>query len=161
MAIVDRLRSLRIGKPAKIAGVSVVRLGDDEFKVDDATYNAVGLADWLTERPTVDVTYTRIGFILRTPLGSAVGAFRCKDKNQYAQLLDYAKSRGLYVWCGDVKTIDDREFICGPYWVDWSSIPEVKEARSSPVTFRCKSCAVSFKSKSGHTLHMKAKHGSV
>jgi hypothetical protein len=160
MSITDRLRSIKIGKSAKIAGKTIVRLSDDEFKIDDDFYASEKAAELLSEKPATDVTYTRTGFILRTPLGAHVGSYKCHDRQRYNKLLEHARSKGLYVWIGDLREIDGKEYIIGPYSVEWSSIPDLVEEKKLKVELECRECNLSFKSQSGYTLHMKARHSS-
>lgn len=159
MAILERLKAIKIGKSAKIAGKVIYRVGEDEFKLDDDYMTANKLTEVLAETPLADMSYKRIGFILKTTDGATVGSYKCADKHQYHSLLSHAKLKKLRIWCGDIKVLDGREAIIGPLWVDWASFSDDKEDKpSGNKVLRCQKCGIEFKSQSGYTLHMKAKH---
>lgn len=106
-----------------------------------------------------DLKYETTAFVLKNPLGGIVGHYKCNDKKQLNTLREYAKKKKLYLYFADIVVIDGKECISSLMAVDWNTVPELSESKpESTVKLTCKTCKISFKSKSGFTLHMKSKH---
>lgn len=160
MAIIDRIKAIKHGKSLKINGRAVRRIGDDEYQIDGDIINGNKAVELLSEPQESADIYDRIAFVLCMPNGGIVACYRCKNKQQHNIIIEYAKSKKYYLYYADiVKVGESIEYATKTMSVEWATVPDIIDSvEKKEQKFECKACKIKFKSQSGYTLHMKAKH---
>ncbi len=161
MNTIDKLRSIKHGKSAKVGNKIVIRIGDDEYKIGEEYYTLNEAVPHLADAViSNDHHYDRLAFMVVMPTGGIMSYHKCRSKQEHNRLLEYAKQKSCYLYYADLKRgKDGSELIQFPMVVDWASVPDVETHESTAKeALECKRCKMKFKSRSGYTLHMKSKH---
>jgi hypothetical protein len=177
------LKNLGQDKTRKILGVEVTR-HNSEFIIDGEYYAIIEAVEFINSKGSLDYS----AFILVRPgcnPNNASRAFRIGSKAERTELLKYAKSKNLYVYSGNVKLVDGKPHVEGPFAFIWDSMPSDTEKKPNKwpsgglrtikkkkkknikvlqdelgvrVELHCPYCSSTFSSTSGRTLHIKSKH---
>lgn len=106
------------------------------------------------EKKQGKIDYERTAFILKKPYSCriSVGPIKINNRESHKKLLEYAKTKQLYVWYGQ---IEDNK-LCGHMLIDWMSVPEASSnVEPTKSELKCEKCGKICSSKPGLTLHLK------
>lgn len=164
MALSDRLEKIKIGKTVTIVGKLITRAAANSYLYEESEYSRDALARLIGEInvASAELQYEKTAFILGTPLGGVIASYRVKNKKEYAQVLEEAKRRKLYLYYTDIKEKDGKMVVSYPLLVDWASVPDA--AAPAPIVVEsvnaiiCPTCSKKLSSKVGLALHIKSKH---
>lgn len=159
----SNLVKMKNGVVKRIRGHAVIRDGE-LYRVDDRSYTLAEAVSVLSEaNKPHSFDYSKIAFLEKTPSGMLVRLHRIKDRPEHTNLLGEVRKNNNYLWYADVKLIDGKHYAMEPHVVDWDSVPDQVESKTSKPTkghigLRCPFCNHSVSSTPGRTLHVKHKH---
>ena len=174
----DNLKNLDQDKTRKILGIKVTRC-NSEFIINDQYYTIIEAAEFIKTNQSINSKnpLDHSAFVLVRPGCDPNGthrAFRVGSKVERTALLKYAKSKNFYVYTGNIKLVNGKPHVEGPFAFIWDSMPSdaekkpnrwpsgglrtTEKKKNSPIELNCPYCSSIFSSTSGRTLHIKSKH---
>jgi hypothetical protein len=161
-----QLTELRSGKSKKIRGLTVRRVGDDYSVGDEEGLTLEEAKTQLANREGAQrsggIPYHRVVFFEKT-----IKIHRLKNRAEHLQLIDAVLARKRCLFYADVIERDGKFYASSIHIVDWETIPDVEETKTTPTTHSpetwngstsCPFCGKACSSTSGRTLHVKDQH---